>query len=371
VIARRRLVVSLAAASTVAWFGAAAAQEFPSRPFKIIVPFAPGGSTDVLARMVGKHLGERTKQPVVIENRPGAGGNVGADAVAKSAPDGYTLVMGSIGTHATNGLMYATMPYDALRDFAPVALVGRVTLVLVVHPTLPARSVGELVELLRSKPNEYSYASGGIGASQHLAAELFKFQTKSGMQHVPYKGSAGALADLLAGRVPVMFADLPLVLQHIQSGSLRALAVADTERSPVLPDVPTVAQTVPGYAGDRLVRPVRAGSHARARVGSPARGRRRHHRATRREKGDGRHRRTARQCRGCRPASVPGSRDPALAGGGAGGEHPARVTRGAARCAQAEPASSPALIGLRRYGRPVTRCTIACRTVICRPLFRA
>ena len=246
-IARRRLVVSLAAASTVAWVGAAAAQEFPSRPFKIIVPFAPGGSTDVLARMVGKHLGERTKQPVVIENRPGAGGNVGADAVAKSAPDGYTLVMGSIGTHATNGLMYATMPYDALRDFAPVALVGRVTLVLVVHPTLPARSVGELVELLRSKPNEYSYASGGIGASQHLAAELFKFQTKSGMQHVPYKGSAGALADLLAGRVPVMFADLPLVLQHIQSGSLRALAVADTERSPVLPDVPTVAQTVPGY----------------------------------------------------------------------------------------------------------------------------
>lgn len=247
----------------------ASAQEFPSRPLRIVVPFAPGGSTDVLARMVGKSLSERLKQPVVIENRPGAGGNVGADAVAKAAADGYTLVMGAIGTHATNGLIYAAMPYDAVRDFAPVALVGKVTLVLVVHPSLPAGSVAELVELLRSKPSEYSYASGGIGASQHLAGELFKHQTKAGMQHVPYKGSAGALADLLAGRVPIMFADLPLVLQHIQSGALRALAVADAERSPVLPNVPTVTQTVPGYvtsAWYALFAPARTPEAALARL---------------------------------------------------------------------------------------------------------
>lgn len=168
--------------------------------------------------------------------------------MAKAAPDGHTLVMGSIGTHATNALIYSSMPYDPVRDFAPVALVGSATLVLVVHPSLPARNVLEMVELLKSRPKEFSYASGGIGASQHLAGEMFKYTTRTSMQHVPYKGSAGALADLLSGRVPIMFADLPLVLQHIQSGALRALAVADPERSPVLPDVGTVAQSgVPGY----------------------------------------------------------------------------------------------------------------------------
>jgi len=225
-----------------------ASRAYPDQPIKIVVPFAPGGSNDTLARIVAERLASRLKQPVLVDNRPGAGGNIGAEIVAKAAPDGYTLVMGSIGTHATNGLIYPSMPFDTEKDFAPVTLVAAVTLVLVVHPSLPARSTRDLIALLKADPGKYNYASGGIGASQHLAAELFKYQTHTQMMHVPYKGSAGALADLLSGRVPIMFADLPLVLSHIRGGALRALAVGDLERSPELPDVPTIAESgVPGY----------------------------------------------------------------------------------------------------------------------------
>jgi tripartite-type tricarboxylate transporter receptor subunit TctC len=249
---------------------------FPSRGLRLLVPFAPGGSTDLLARIVAAPLGERLKQPVVVENRTGAGGNIAADHVAKSAPDGHTLVMGSIGTHATNALIYSSMPYDPVNDFAPVALVGMATLVLVVHPSLPAKNVQELVELLKSKPDTFSYASGGVGASQHLAAEMFKHMTQTRMQHVPYKGSAGALADLIGGRVPIMFADLPLVLQHIQSGALRLLAVADPERSPLLPAVPTVAEAgVPGYGATAwygLFAPARTPQAALSRLQSEVTG---------------------------------------------------------------------------------------------------
>ena len=229
-------------------FGAQA-QDFPTQGVKIIVPFAPGGSTDVMARIVAEGLTTRLKQQVVVSNKAGAGGNIGADLVAKSAPDGHTLVMGSIGTHATNSLIYPTMPYDTAKDFEPVTQVAAVSLVLVAHPSLPAESVKDLIALLKKEPGRYNYASGGIGASQHLAGELFKYMTKTRMLHVPYKGSAGALNDLLSGRVPIMFADLPLVLSHIQSGGLRALAVGDTTRSPALPDVPTVAEAgVPDYS---------------------------------------------------------------------------------------------------------------------------
>ncbi len=247
-----RRAAMLRALAVLAMGGQAAAgvraQGFPSRSLRVVVPFAPGGSTDLLARIVSVPLSERLKQPVIVENKTGAGGNIAADFVAKSTPDGHTLVMGSIGTHATNALVYASMPYDAVRDFAPVALVGMATLVLVVHPSLPVKNVTELIALLKQQPDQISYASGGIAASQHLAAEMFKFTTHTRMQHVPYKGSAGALGDLLGGRVPVMFADLPLVLQHIQNGSLRALGVADPERSPLLPDVGTIAESgVPGY----------------------------------------------------------------------------------------------------------------------------
>jgi len=229
----------------------ARADAFPAKPMKIIVPFAPGGSTDVMARMMADGLTRRMKQQVVVDNKTGAGGNIGADAVAKSPADGYTLVMGSIGTHATNSLIYPQMPYDTLKDFEPVTQVAAVTLVLVTHPSLPVKSVKELVELLHKEPGRYDYASGGVGASQHLAGELFKYMTHTKMTHVPYKGSAGALSDLLSGRVPIMFADLPLVLAHIQSGTLRALAVGDKQRSAALPDVPTVAEAgVPGYAAN-------------------------------------------------------------------------------------------------------------------------
>ncbi len=235
-----------AAAATMAM--AAQAQDFPARPMKIVVPFAPGGSTDVMARLVAEGLTSRLHQQVVVENKAGAGGNLGADLVAKAAPDGHTLVMGSIGTHATNSLIYPQMPYDTLKDFEPVTQVAAVTLVLVTHPSLGVGSVKELVALLEKQPDRYNYASGGIGASQHLAGELFKYMTKTRMLHVPYKGSASALNDLLAGRVPIMFADLPLVLAHVQSGSLKALAVGDARRSLALPDVPTVAEAgIPGY----------------------------------------------------------------------------------------------------------------------------
>ena len=227
------------------------AQSFPSKPMKIIVPFAPGGSTDVMARMMAEGLSTRLGQQVVVDNKAGAGGNIGADLVAKSPPDGHTLVMGSIGTHATNSLIYPQMPYDSEKDFAPVTQVAAVSLVLVVHPSLPVKSVKELIALLEKEPDRYNYASGGIGASQHLAGELFKYMTKTKMLHVPYKGSAGALSDMLSGRVPIMFADLPLVLSHVQSGGLRALAVGDAKRSPALPNVPTVAESgVPGYAAN-------------------------------------------------------------------------------------------------------------------------
>lgn len=229
----------------------ASSQTFPSRPMKIVVPFAPGGSTDVMARMVGEGLTARLGQQVIVDNKAGAGGNIGADFVAKSPPDGYTLVMGSIGTHATNSLIYPQMPYDTVKDFEPVTQVAAVSLVLVVHPSVPAKSVKELIQLLEQHPGQYNYASGGIGASQHLAAELFKYMTSTKMLHVPYKGSAGALTDLLSGRVPIMFADLPLVLNHIQNGSLRALAIGDATRSPALPNVPTVAEAgVPGYVAN-------------------------------------------------------------------------------------------------------------------------
>lgn len=241
---RRDMLRSMVAACMLGPSMAFAAEQetFPNKPIHMIVPFAPGGSTDVLTRLIGAQLSERLKQPVTVENRTGASGNIAADYVAKSSPDGYTLVMGSIGTHATNPLIYRNMPYDPVTDFAPIALAGEVTLVLVVHPDLKVQSVKELVQLLKSSPDSISYASGGVGASQHLAAELFKYSTQTSMQHVPYKGSAGALVDLVGGRVPVMFADLPLVLSHIRSGSLRALAVCDPVRNAVIPEVVTMQE---------------------------------------------------------------------------------------------------------------------------------
>ena len=240
---RIMLVAALAAVAVQA-----SAQTYPSRAVRIVVPFAPGGSTDILARTVAQRLIDVFGQQVIVDNRPGANGLIGADIVAKSPPDGYNLVMGSIGTHATNAFLYSKMPYDTLKDFIPITQTAIVTLVLVVHPSLPAHSVKELIALARSRSGEINYASGGNGASQHLAGELFKYMTGISMQHLPYKGSAPAMPDLLSGQVPVMFADMPLVVQHIQSRKLRSLAVAGKERNKALPAIPTVAEAaVPGY----------------------------------------------------------------------------------------------------------------------------
>jgi tripartite-type tricarboxylate transporter receptor subunit TctC len=221
----------------------AQADDYPVKPVRIIVPFAPGGSTDQLARLVAERLTHAWNRQFVVENRAGAGGNIGAGVVATAEPDGHTLVMGSIGTHATNSLIYPKMPYETVADFAPVTQVANVPLILVVHPSLEAKSVSELVALLKAKPGQLNYASGGNGASQHLAGELFKFLTGTDVQHVPYKGSAASLPDLLAGRMTFMFADLPLVLPYVKDGKLRALAIAGRNRIAQLPDVPTVAES--------------------------------------------------------------------------------------------------------------------------------
>ena len=223
------------------------ADEYPSKPIRIIVPFPPGGTTDIMARLVGQKLTEAWKQQVVVDNRAGAGGLIGTDMVAKAQPDGYTLVMGTIGTHATNMSLTKKMPYDTLKDFAPIAHVGNGTLVLVVHNSLPANSQKELIAYAKANPGKLNYATGGIGSSQHLPMELFKAMAGIDMVPIHYKGGAPAILDVLGGRVPLIINQPQMMLDPIRSGQLRALAVGDTTRSPLLPDVPTVADA--GLAG--------------------------------------------------------------------------------------------------------------------------
>ena len=244
------LFAGLAAVAAHAQTAAPAqAEGYPTRPVTIIVPFAPGGSTDVLARVLANKLTKAWGQQVVVDNRTGAGGNVGANAVAKASPDGYTLGMGSIGTHAVNASLYASMPYDTVKDFAPITLVAEVGLLLVVHPSVPVNSVEELIAYAKANPGKLNYASGGNGASQHLAMELFKNMTGTEMAHIPYKGSGNAIGDLVGGQVQIMFGDMPLVLPYVQQGRLRALAFAGTKRSAAAPDIPTVDEAgVKSYA---------------------------------------------------------------------------------------------------------------------------
>jgi tripartite-type tricarboxylate transporter receptor subunit TctC len=220
---------------------------YPSKPIRLVVPFPAGGTTDILARAVAQRLTETMGQPVVVDNRAGAGGNIGADTVAKAAPDGYTLLMGTVGTHAINASLYAKMPYDHVRDFAPIILVAGVPNVLVVTPALPVNSVQELIAYGKANPGKLNFASSGNGTSIHLSAELFKTMTGVQMAHVPYKGSAPALVDLAGGQVQLMFDNLPSSLALIKGGKLKALAVTSAQRSAALPDVPTVAES--GLAG--------------------------------------------------------------------------------------------------------------------------
>ena len=221
---------------------------YPAKPIRIVVPFPAGGTTDILARAVAQKLTDTTGQPVVVDNRPGAGANIGAELVAKSAPDGYTLLMGTVGTHAINASLYARMPYDHVKDFAPIILVAGVPNVLAINPSVPANSVQELIAYGKANPGKLNFASSGSGTSIHLAGELFKTMTGVQMTHVPYKGSAPAIADLLGGQVQLMFDNLPSALPHIKAGKLKALAVTSAQRSPALPDVPTVAESgLPGF----------------------------------------------------------------------------------------------------------------------------
>ncbi|MCV9998480.1 tripartite tricarboxylate transporter substrate binding protein [Pararhizobium sp. YC-54] len=244
---RTALGLAMVAASALALGTAAQAQEFPDRPVTLVVPFAAGGSTDVVARIIGQKMSDDLGQQVVVENVAGAGGNLGADRVARAEPDGYTILMGTVATHALNPLILKTKPYDPEKDFAPVSLLVLVPNVLVVNPELPAKNVAELVALLKAAPDQYSYASSGNGTPLHLSGELFKKMAGVSMQHVPYKGSGPALNDVIGNQVPIMFDNLPSSSGHIKSGTLRALAVTTKERAASFPDVPTIAETIPGY----------------------------------------------------------------------------------------------------------------------------
>ena len=226
----------------------ASAQGYPNRTIRLVVPFPAAGTTDILARAAAQKLTEAFGQSVIVDNRPGAAGNIGADLVAKSAPDGYTLLMGTVGTHAINPSLYSKMPYDHVKDFVPVVLVAGVPNVLVVNPALPVNSVADLIKLAKDKPGQINFASSGSGTSIHLSGELFKTMAGVDITHIPYKGSSPALVDLIGGQVQIMFDNLPSALPQIKAGKLRAIAVTSLKRAPVLPDVPTISESgLPGF----------------------------------------------------------------------------------------------------------------------------
>ncbi len=246
----RRTALAMALASlataTLGLPTSARAADYPAKPIRFIVPYAAGGTTDLVARTVGQRVAEKLGQPVVIENRPGAGGNIGMEAVAKAAPDGYAIGFGAISTNALNPHIYKSMPFDPRRDFTAVSLLGTSTIVLEVGNQLPVKTVAELVAHAKRNPG-LTYATAGTGTSMHLAGAMFAQMTGTSLTHVPYKGSSPAINDMLGGHIPVMFDNLPASLPHIQAGKLRALAVAGSTRSPALPNVPTLAEA--GLAG--------------------------------------------------------------------------------------------------------------------------
>ncbi len=234
------------AATLPAWGSIASAQTFPSRPVHIVLGFPPGGSSDVIGRMLAASLAERLRQPFVFDNRPGAGSNIATEWVAKSAPDGYTLLWAT-SANAINATLYHNLNFNFVHDFASVAGVFEIPNVMEVHPSLPIKSVPEFIAYAKANPGKINFASGGIGSTSHMAGELFKFMTGVDIRHVPYRGSAPALIDLLGGQVQAMFDLMPASIGYIRAGKLRALAVTTATASPALPDLPTVAQFVPGF----------------------------------------------------------------------------------------------------------------------------
>jgi tripartite-type tricarboxylate transporter receptor subunit TctC len=237
--ARFACLLALALAPNFAF----AQQAYPSKAIRYVVPFPAGGPLDIVARALGQELSKSLGQPVIVDNRPGAGGNIGADFVAKSAPDGHTILMGAVSTHAINVTLYSKLPYDPIRDFAPVTLITSVPNVLVVHPSVPARSVQELIAVARSHPGQLNFASGSTGSAGHLAGELFKTMAKVEMVHIPYKGAAPAVVDLLGGHVSLMFDNMSSGLPNIKSARVRALAVTTLKRSPMLPALLTISES--------------------------------------------------------------------------------------------------------------------------------
>lgn len=227
---------------------AAGAPSYPDKPLRLIVPFPPGGGNDILARTVGNGLSDVTGQPVIVDNRGGAGGLVGAESAARAAADGYTIFLASVGNLAFNPALYAKLPYDPVRDFAPVTLLATSVFLMAVHPAVPAKSVQELIILAKAKPGTLNYASAGAGSSLHLTGEIFKLATGTDLVHIAYKGSAPALTDLIGGRVQLMFGTMPPTLPQVKAGKLRALGVSGASRSAAAPDVPTIAEAgVPGF----------------------------------------------------------------------------------------------------------------------------
>jgi tripartite-type tricarboxylate transporter receptor subunit TctC len=243
-----RFTLTFALALGASALAPALAQTFPARPVTLVVPFPPGGGTDTGGRIIAEQLSRRWGQPVLVENRGGAAGQIGADAVAKARPDGYTLLLGNIGTQAINPSLYARMPYDPDKAFAPISLLAELPLAMMVHPGVPATTVAEFIALAKAKPGQMSYSSAGAGGAPHLAAEMFKDRTGTFVLHVPYRGGGPAVADLLAGHVQVSFVTVLEASQHIKAGKLRALAVTGDKRVPALPDVPALAESaLPGF----------------------------------------------------------------------------------------------------------------------------
>jgi len=245
---RRTLLAVLATAAVGAMPAAAFAQAFPTKPITIVVPFAAGGTTDILARLMGQYLSTELGQPVVVDNRAGAGGNIGGQYAAKAPADGYTLFMGTVGTHAINAALYKKMPFDHIKDFAPLSRVAMVPNLLVANPAQPFKTVPEMIAYAKANPGKINFGSPGNGSSPHLSGELFKSMAKVDITHIPYKGSAPAVTDLLGNQISIMFDNLPSVIPHVRSGKLRAIAITTAKRSPELPNVPTIAEAgVPGY----------------------------------------------------------------------------------------------------------------------------